>query len=83
MPRVQLDVIGLEFEDGGNTIWVHGRQGTVLRIKCSGKIIVHACANDYAAPHSDVQVDGDINVCIPNGELAESGRQEIWHRHED
>lgn len=63
MPRIQVPVIGLEFEEDGNTIWIHGPDGTVLRIKCSGKIVVSSCAN--GCPHSDVQVNGDIRFCVP------------------
>ena len=70
MSRVQIQVLGLEFEEDGNTIWVHGPEGTVLRIKCSGKISVTQCSN--VCPHSDVQVQGDITFCVPN-ELDEEG----------
>lgn len=66
MARVQLTVVGLEFDDGGNTIWIHGHNGTVLRIKCTGQIKVSQCVNP--GPHSDVQVQGDINFCIPDSE---------------
>lgn len=63
MARVQLAVIGLEFDEGGNTIWVHGTEGTLLRIKCSGRITVSECSGPGA--HSDVMVPGDIAFCVP------------------
>lgn len=70
MARVQLHAVGLEFEEGGNTIWVHGENGTILRIKCTGKIHVTAC--DGPSPHADVQVQGDISFCVPDGLEEES-----------
>jgi hypothetical protein len=63
MPRVLLEALGLEFEEGGNTIWIHGSGGTLLRIKCSGKITTKACAAPTA--HADVSVPGDIEFCLP------------------
>lgn len=61
--RVQLEAVGLEFDEGGNTIWIHGPGGTLLRIKCSGRITVTACSAPTA--HADVMVDGDIAFCLP------------------
>lgn len=63
MARVLLQAMGLEFEEGGNTIWIHGSQGTILRIKCSGHILTSICA--APGPHADVLVQGDINFCVP------------------
>ncbi len=65
--RVVIDVVAIEFYEGGNTIWVHSpTDGTILRIKCTGKIVIDPkCSNNIA--HADVQVDGDIVVCIPEG----------------
>lgn len=65
--RVVVELSGLEFDEGGNTIWVHSATGgTVLRIKCTGKIIIDPkCTNNV--PHADMQVHGDIVVCIPEG----------------
>jgi hypothetical protein len=62
MARVQLEAVGLEFEKDGNTIWVHGSCGTLLRIKCSGRIKVKRCS---APAHADVIVAGDIEFCVP------------------
>jgi len=63
MSRIVLDVVGLEFVEGGNTIWVHGSEGTVLRIKCSGRITAKSCS--APGPHADVIVAGDIEFCVP------------------
>lgn len=65
MPRVLLECVGLEFEEGGNTLWIHGMHGTILRIKCSGKIAVKSC--QAPGPHADIQVNGDIEFCVPDG----------------
>jgi hypothetical protein len=61
--RIQLEAVGLEFDEGGNTIWIHGPGGTVLRIKCSGRITVNECSAPCA--HADVMVEGDIAFCVP------------------
>jgi len=65
MGRIQLEAAGLEFEENGNTIWVHGPHGTMLRIKCSGQISVKHC--EAPGPHADVNVPGDIEICVPGG----------------
>jgi hypothetical protein len=61
----KIKVTLLEFVEGGNTIWVHSPKGaTVLRIKCTGKIHVsRECQN--TAAHSDMMVNGDIEMCVP------------------
>ncbi|TAL42823.1 MAG: hypothetical protein EPN91_07550 [Salinibacterium sp.] len=64
--RVQLEATGLEFEEDGNTIWVHGLRGTILRIQCTGKIRMISC-DAGATPHADVKVHGDIAMCVPDG----------------
>ena len=64
MPRVQIEAIGLEFEQGGNTVWIHGTDGTLLRIKCSGRVLTKECAS--IAAHADVFVQGDITFCLPS-----------------
>jgi hypothetical protein len=61
--RIQLEALALEFDEGGNTIWVHGPQGTIFRVKCSGRITVKSCSAPGA--HADVVVDGDIEFCVP------------------
>ena len=61
-----IEVAMIEFVDGGNTIWIHDKQGsTVLRIKCSGKITVKdGCENICA--HADILVPGNIEICMPS-----------------
>jgi hypothetical protein len=54
----------VEFDEGGHTIWVQSPKGaTSLRIKCTGKIKVNkACENIVS--HSDMIVEGDIEICL-------------------
>lgn len=63
MARIQLETVGLEFDEGGNTIWIHSSGGTMLRIKCSGQITTKSCSAPTA--HADVLVAGDIEFCVP------------------
>lgn len=63
MARIQLEAMGLEFEEGGHTIWVQGSCGTLLRLKCSGRILVKPCSAPGA--HADVLVAGNIEFCVP------------------
>lgn len=61
--RVEIPLVGMEFDDGGNTIWVHGdRGGTVLRVKTKGTI--HVRDGCELVSHSDIVVDGDIHFCV-------------------
>lgn len=64
MKSIRVAVI--EFMEGGKALWVHNNKGmTVLRIQCTGNIkIDNECTNVCA--HSDINVVGDINICIPN-----------------
>ncbi len=63
--RQEIRVSILEFDEGGHTLWVHGpKGGTVLRIKCSGTIRVNPECDNICA-HSDIMVEGDIEVCVP------------------
>lgn len=64
MTRHTIEVCEIEFQDGGNTIWVHSKEGaTVLRIKATGKVKAHrGCSNIVS--HSDMIVTGDIEVCL-------------------
>ncbi len=59
-----LDVLAIEFTTGQKTLWVHGKAGTVLRIKCTGQIKVTKCTTS-PVPHADLMVDGDIEFCVP------------------
>ena len=63
--RHQIEVALLEFEEGGNTLWVHGVDGTVLRIKTAGSINVgRGCTNN--CPHCDLMIEEDIHFCVPS-----------------
>jgi len=61
---IQIPAAQIEFNEGGNTIWVHSPLGgTILRIKTMGKITVNAeCEN--ICSHSDMIVKEDIHVCL-------------------
>ena len=61
---IQIEVALLEFSESGHTIWVQSMDGTVLRIKCTGRIVVdERCSNN--CPHADLIVKGDIRFCVP------------------
>lgn len=62
--RITIPAGALEFNVDGNTIWVQSPLGgTILRLKCSGKIQVDKCQNSPIS-HSDIMVDGDIDFCL-------------------
>jgi hypothetical protein len=63
--RVMLPALGIELVEGGNTIWVQGKDGTILRIQCTGAIKIKSCATG-GGPHADCRVQGDIEFCIPD-----------------
>ena len=64
MARITVPVSVLEFDDGGNTIWIHGPQGaTVLRIKAKKIVAQRGCENICA--HADINVDEVITMCLP------------------
>jgi Ca2+-dependent lipid-binding protein len=64
MARIKIDVAQLEFEEGGNTIWIHSPIGaTVLRIKTMGKLTTKkGCKN--VCSHADIVVNEDIEICL-------------------
>lgn len=62
----QIKVAVVEFNEGGRAIWVHNSKGgTVLRIQCTGQVKIHPHCENICA-HSDINVKGDIEVCIPD-----------------
>lgn len=64
MARVRIPVSLLEFEEGGDTIWVHGPHGgTTMRIKTMGKIVTDEC-NTSPVSHCDIMVNEDIDFCL-------------------
>ena len=71
MSRVKIPVAELEFEEGGNTIWVHGPLGTtVLRVKVSGRLSSAKCAENPSSHLDLVAQDVDPVFCL--GPEAES-----------
>ncbi len=62
--RIVIAVACIEFNEGGNTLWVQGYGGTVLRIKTDGKITSSACASGPSVSHFDLAVSGDIRICL-------------------
>lgn len=65
--RIEIPAAMLEFNEGGNTLWIHGPDGgTILRLKTLGKISVEKCLTS-PIPHADIVVASDINICIPKG----------------
>jgi hypothetical protein len=61
--NVKIPATEIEFHEGSNTIWIHSpKGGTVLRIKCMGKIEVHKCTSPIS--HSDLVVQGNIHFCV-------------------
>ena len=62
--RIGVPVCLMEFNNGSNTIWIQSPEGaTILRIKCKGKINIDQC-NNSPTSHSDIIVEGDINICL-------------------
>lgn len=61
---IQIPAAAIEFDENGNTIWVHSPIGaTILRVKTMGKIIVdRECEN--ICSHSDMIVKEDIRICM-------------------
>lgn len=61
---ISIPAAQIQFQEGGNTIWVHSPIGaTILRIKATGKIVVDdKCIN--VCSHSDMAVTGDIHICL-------------------
>ena len=70
MSRIAIPVALLEFDEGGNTLWVHSPVGaTVLRVKIAGKFQVTGCGDNAVCSHADVTVppgsrDGDVTFCL-------------------
>jgi hypothetical protein len=61
--RVTIPVEAIEFNVGSHTIWIQSKNGTTLRIKCSGEIKIDNCKTSPVS-HSDIMVEGDINFCL-------------------
>ncbi len=63
MSRVTLPALAVEFDEGGNTLWVQGLGGTLLRIKTEGKITTTECVSSPLS-HGDLNITQDIEICI-------------------
>jgi hypothetical protein len=60
---VIIPVLAIEFREGGNTLWVHDRNGTVLRLKTlNGTITSKSCQSPTS--HGDAFIQGDLEICI-------------------
>lgn len=71
MARIQIPVSILEFDEGGNTIWVHGPAGaTVLRLKTMKAISVNLDCENICS-HVDVICDESIEVCLTDDVLTD------------
>jgi len=78
MSRVTIPVACIEFEEGGNTIWIQGPDGgTVLRIKAMvGKVRSKTCPTS-PIPHADIFCNGDVEFCVPPEKPRRKGGQHI------
>ena len=63
MSRIEIPVGCVEFDEGGHTLWVQGDNGTVLRIKATGRIRTEQCEVSPGS-HADIMVEGDIKICL-------------------
>lgn len=72
MSRYCIDVLCIEFDERGQTLWVQGKAGTVLRLKTTGRITANHCNETLSGSHTDVMVDGDISICVGNDATEES-----------
>ena len=62
--RLCIPVSCIEFDVGGNTLWVQAPGGTALRIKTfGGKFLAEDCKTSPVS-HADIQTTGDVRVCI-------------------
>ena len=62
--RIKIPVCELEFEEDGNTIWVHSPKGaTVLRIKSMKGIVTNLCKTNPVS-HADILVREQIEICV-------------------
>jgi photosystem II stability/assembly factor-like uncharacterized protein len=61
---VSIPALALDFVEGGNTLWVQGIGGTVLRIKVTGKITTKRCEGQGMPSHADAFLDDDLQICL-------------------
>jgi hypothetical protein len=62
--RITIPVTEIEFVIGENMVWIHGPGGTnILRIGTNGRINIITA--EGAGALTDVRVNHDIDVCLP------------------
>lgn len=65
MSRVQIPVAMIEFDEGGNTIWVQSPIGaTVLRIKVEGRIRTTRCHSNVVSHLDLIARDRGPEFCL-------------------
>ncbi len=67
--RIKIPVCELEYDEEGNTLWVHSPLGaTVLRLKTSGIITSRKCV-DSPTSHVDIVTNENIEVCLSRADV--------------
>lgn len=66
--HIKIPVCEIEFYEGGRVIWIHSPKGaTVMRICINpgspGVIKTTQCDSNPVS-HTDIIVEGDINICL-------------------
>jgi hypothetical protein len=61
---VVIPVLAIEFREGGNTLWIHGPQGTVLRFKTLNGTITSKHCQSSPVSHGDAILQGDLEICL-------------------
>ena len=61
--QIVIPVLAIEFREGGNTLWIHGQGGTVLRLKTvNGAITSKSCQSPTS--HGDAFIQGNLEICL-------------------
>lgn len=63
MTRITIPLEAMQFDEGGHTIWFHGKEGTTFRLKTMGKIVTDHC-DVSPISHGDLVVQQDITICL-------------------
>jgi hypothetical protein len=67
---VTIPVLAIEFREGGNTLWVHGQSGTVLRLKTPDGTITSKQCQSSPVSHGDAIIKGSLEICLANEEAS-------------
>lgn len=67
--NVRIAVAELEFNEGGDTLWIHSPLGaTVLRLKFNHSITSQLClpcpASHVSVSHADILIDQSLSICL-------------------